>query len=77
MSENVPLDMSSSRDSDCAVWSESSVGAFWIVKDAEFPHVDNKDWSDLVDAQADLSLRWLHISEGTFSQVPAQLILGS
>ena len=26
-----------------AVWSESSLGAFWIAHDVKFPHVDNKD----------------------------------
>ena len=29
-----------------AVWSESSLSAFWIVKDAKFLHADNKDWSE-------------------------------
>ena len=31
--------------------------------------------SDCADAQADLSLRWAHISEGTFSHLAAQLSL--
>ena len=26
-----------------AVWSESSLGAFWIAKDAKFLHEDNED----------------------------------
>ena len=26
-----------------AVWSESSLGGFWIDKDAKFHHVDNED----------------------------------
>ena len=26
-----------------AVWSESSLGAFWITKDAKFLHTDNED----------------------------------
>ena len=26
-----------------AVWSESSLGAFWIAKDARFLHADNED----------------------------------
>ena len=26
-----------------AVWSESSLRAFWITKDAKFLHVDNED----------------------------------
>ena len=32
-------------------------------------HADNAYWSDNVYAQADLSLRWAHMSESTFSQV--------
>ena len=27
----------------CAVWSESSLGAFWIAKDTNFLHADNED----------------------------------
>ena len=45
----------------CAVWLESSLGAFWIVKDTKLLHVDNQDWSDCTDVQADLSLPWGHI----------------
>ena len=30
-------------------------------------------WSDCAEEQADLSLRWLHISEGTLSHVEAQI----
>ena len=47
-----------------AVWSESSLGAFWIAKDAKFLPADNED-SD----QSDLSLRWARMSKGTFSHV--------
>ena len=32
-----------------AVWSESSLGAFWKAKDAKFLHVDKKDWSGCAD----------------------------
>ena len=28
---------------ECAVWSESSLGAFWIAKDAKFLRADNED----------------------------------
>ena len=38
-----------------AVWSESLLGAFWITKYAKFLHAENGDWSDYVDAKADLS----------------------
>ena len=33
--------------------------------------MDNED-SDCVDAQADLSLHWMYMSEGMFSPVDAQ-----
>ena len=49
-----------------AVWSESSLGVFWIAKDAEFLHADNEDCSDCTNAQVALSVRWAHISAGTF-----------
>ena len=51
--------------------SESSLSAIWIAKDAKFLHAVNEDWSDCGDAQADLSLRWAILSEGTFSHVAA------
>ena len=35
-----------------------------------------KLWSDCADAQADLSLRWEHISEGTFSYFTAKMTSG-
>ena len=43
-----------------AVCKESSLGAFWIAKDAKFLHAD---------AQADLSLRWAHREDGAFSEL--------
>ena len=122
----------------CAVWSEFSLGAFWIPKDAKFRtlyyisfwpkfcfllscflkysvewqtvqtvirlllkqsdlglhclhmsfcqtlwcskfkdiycNVDNKDWSDYADVQADLNLLWGHLSKGTFSDVQVQIM---
>ena len=39
--------------------------------DAKFLHADNELWSDWTDAQADLSLRSVHMSKGTFSHVEA------
>ena len=50
---------------------ESSLCAFWIAKDAKFLHMDN-EYSDCEDAQADLSLRWVHMSDGTFSHVQVE-----
>ena len=55
-----------------AGWSESSLGAFWIAKVSLCGQ--RRLWSDCVDAQADLSLRWAHFVEGTFSHVADQLI---
>ena len=34
----------------CAVWSDSSLSAFWIVKNANFLHAANEDCSDHVCA---------------------------
>ena len=47
-------------------------GTFWIAKDSKFLHADNED-SDQT-AQADLSLCWALMSEGTFSHVTAQIL---
>ena len=44
-----------------AVWSESSLGAVWIAKDAKFLTADNEDWADCAHAQTDLILRWAHM----------------
>ena len=43
------------------VWSESSLSAQWVAKDPSFLQADSEDWSDWADAQADLSLRWVHV----------------
>ena len=45
----------------CPVWSESSLCAQWVAKDPNFLHTDSEEWSDWADAQADLSLRWVHM----------------
>ena len=49
-----------------AVWSESSLGIFWIAKDAVSICGQRRLLSDCADAQANLSLRWAHRWEGTF-----------
>ena len=59
-----------------AVWSESSLGTFWITKFAKFLRTDNKDWSDCAHPQADLSLRWVHMWEGMLSQIPTHISYG-
>ena len=38
----------------CKVWSESSLQAFWIVKDAKFPYAGIEDWPDCISVQADM-----------------------
>ena len=43
------------------VWPESSLGAFWGAKDENFLHVDNDDWWECADAEADLSLRCAYV----------------
>ena len=45
---------------------ESSLGAFWIAKNASFLHMDKEAWSDCRDAQADLSFYGVHMLEATF-----------
>ena len=58
-----------------AVWSESSLGAFWIGKDAKFLHEGNEDWTDCTQTQADLSLRRAHTSQDIFSYVAVLLMI--
>ena len=57
-----------------AVWSESSLGAFWIAEDAKFLHADNEGSDQNADAQGESSLRFVHMCKGTFSHVSAHLI---
>ena len=54
------------------VWSESSQRAFWIAKNAKFFSCgQRKSVIKCPGAQANLSLLWPHMSEGTFSHVKA------
>ena len=46
-----------------------------MAKDAEVLYGDNKDSDQTVDVQADLNLRWKHMSEGKFSHVAAQIFI--
>ena len=41
------------------VWSESSFGTIWLVKNVKFPHVEIEDCSDCADVQTDLRLPWV------------------
>ena len=43
------------------VWLASSLYTQRVAKDPSFFHANSKDWSDQVDAQAELSLCWVHI----------------
>ena len=47
--------------------------AQWVAKDPSFLHADSEDWSDLADAQADLSLRWAHMPFCWFCHEAAHL----
>ena len=65
MCENVLRTCTPSEDSDqtahiCAVCSEYSLGAFWIVKDAKVLPADNED---CVNAKVDMNLRWANMSD--------------
>ena len=40
------------------LWSDQS--SLWVANDQKLFQEDSEDWSDLVDAQADLSLCWAH-----------------
>ena len=61
-----------SNDSDQPAHLESSLGAFWIANGAKFLYADNKDF-DQTARMPDLSLRWKHMSEGTFSHVATEM----
>ena len=55
------------------VWSESLLCTQWIAKDTVFLHADSELWSDWVNAQADLNLRWAHRSFYWFCCAVAQM----
>ena len=46
-----------------------------IAKDPSYLHADSEDWSEWVDAQADLNLRWTNMQFCRFCHAPAQFIL--
>ena len=58
----------------CPVWSESSLCAQWVAKDPSFLDADSKDWLDWADGQADLSLRWAHMSFCWLCHEAAQIL---
>ena len=51
------------------VWSNFPTGAFWIVESYVSSCVYSDQTAYCEDTQADLSLRWAHMSDGTFSHV--------
>ena len=53
------------------VWSEPLLCADWVAKGSRFLRAD----SDWVDAQFDLSLRWVHMSFCWFCRAVAQMML--
>ena len=59
---------------------QSSLCAQWVVNDPSFLYADSEDSdqtgrSDWADAQADLSLRWAHMSFGWFCHEAAKMSL--
>ena len=42
--------------------------------DAWFLHANNEDSDQTANEQADLNLRWAHMSEGTFSDIWAHIV---
>ena len=52
---------------------QSSQCAQWVAEDPMFLHADSEDWSDRVDSQADLSLRWAQKSFCWFCHEAAHL----
>ena len=57
------------------VWSESSLSAWRKLGSLATLWAHSKDWSDWVDAQADLSLRWAHMSFCWFCHEAAHIKL--
>ena len=79
-SGNVPSTREHSEDSDQPAHSRSLIKIFTgQILDSQWSKVSScgqrRLWSDCADAQADLSLRWAHGSEGTFSDVAALISL--
>ena len=56
-----------------AVWSESSLGTFWIAKDTMFLHLYKKNSDRSAWMYRLICLCWAHISEGKFSHIMANI----
>ena len=78
--ENVPSDMSAQRRLKLAcAYPRSLIRVFFVrMKKLWIICYTKQDpwwfWSDCANAQADLNLRWAHMSEGTFSDIATNLI---
>ena len=57
----------------CPVWSESSLSAWRNIGPLSTCWAHSEDWSDWVDAQADLSLHWAHMSFCWFCHAAAHI----
>ena len=58
----------------CPVWSESSLSAWRNIGPLTIYWALSEDWLDGADAQADLSLRWAHMSVCWICRAKAHLI---
>ena len=84
--QNQQNDCAPSEDSDQPGHPLGLIRVFtvrqWVAKDPSFLHADSEDsdqpghplWSDLADAQADLSLRWVHMPFCLFCHEAAQFV---
>ena len=57
-----------------AVWSESSLGAFWVAKDIKLLYRDNEDPDQTSRMLVELSLRFAYMLDGISSHVNANII---
>ena len=61
-SDEYPQHMLLRRSRFRPVWSDSSLDAFWIAKNAQFFSCGKRRlWLDCANAQSDLSLRWTNM----------------
>ena len=67
---------SPSEVSDQSAHSHSLIRIFtWCILDSQgCKRGQRRLWLDCADAQIDLSLSWVHVSEGTFSNVAAHSV---
>ena len=58
------------------LWSQSSLSAWRTLGPYSHPlRAQRRLWSDWMDAQSDMSLRWVHISFCLFCHASAQMVL--